>query len=62
MSWGQLHGDPDAPILPVNPPVLAADNMVLNKYRDTRTGPSRTGVDSYATDVGEPGVVVIIYH
>lgn len=56
MSWGQLMGDPDAPILPVNKPVLASDMMVLNKYRDTRTGPSRTGIDAYATDEGEPGV------
>ncbi len=56
MSWGQLMGHEDAPRLPVNEPVLACDTLVLNKYRDTRTGPSRTGVDSYATDEGEPGV------
>ena len=49
MSWGQLMGDPDAPRLPVNEPVLASDTMTLARYRDTRTGPSRTGVDSYAT-------------
>ena len=53
MSWGQLAGDPEAPRLPVNEPVLASDMLMLNRYRDTRTGPSRTGVDSYATRPGE---------
>lgn len=48
MSWGQLMGDPDAVRLPVNKPVLASDMMTLARYRDTRTGPSRTGVDAYA--------------
>lgn len=58
MSWGQLMGDPEAPILPVNDPVLASDMMTLARYRDTRTGPSRTGVDSYAATAGDgvPGV------
>lgn len=57
MSWGQLMGDPDAPRLPVNKPVLASDMMTLARYRDTRTGPSRTGVEAYATtDGSEPGV------
>lgn len=58
MSWGQLMGDPEAPILPVNEPVLASDMLMLAKYRDTPTGPSNTGVDSYATRTGEgvPGV------
>ncbi|WP_211096762.1 hypothetical protein [Arthrobacter echini] len=48
MSWAQLMGRPDAERLPVNEPVLASDMMTLARYRDTRTGPSRTGVDSYA--------------
>ena len=48
MSWGQLMGDPEAILLPVNEPVLASDMMTLARYRDTRTGPSRTGVDAYA--------------
>ena len=48
MSWGQLMGDPDAERLPVNEPVLASDMMTLARYRDTRTGPSSTGIDSYA--------------
>ncbi len=48
MSWGQLMGDPEAVRLPVNEPVLASDMMTLARYRDTRTGPSRTGVDAYA--------------
>ncbi len=48
MSWGQLMGDPEAIRLPVNEPVLASDMMTLARYRDTRTGPSRTGVDAYA--------------
>ncbi|MFD1009540.1 hypothetical protein [Oceanisphaera ostreae] len=48
MSWGQLMGDPEAIRLPVNEPVLASDMMTLARYRDTRTGPSQTGVDAYA--------------
>ena len=58
MSWGQLMGDPEASHLPVNDPVLASDMLMLNRYRDTRTGPSATGVDSYATRTGDgiPGV------
>lgn len=47
MSWAQLMGEPDAERLPVNEPVLASDMMTLARYRDTRTGPSRTGIDSY---------------
>ncbi|NWN82577.1 MAG: hypothetical protein HLX48_06260 [Halomonas sp.] len=47
MSRGQLMGDPEAIRLPVNEPVLASDMMTLARYRDTRTGPSRTGVDAY---------------
>lgn len=49
MSWGQLMGDPEAVRLPVNEPVLASDMMTLARYRDTRTGPSRTGLDAYGT-------------
>lgn len=58
MSWGQLMGHPDAPRLPVNEPVLASDMMTLARYRDTRTGPTRTGVDSYTATAGDavPGV------
>jgi len=48
MSWGQLMGDPEAIRLPVNKPVLASDMMTLARYRDTPTGPSRTGVNAYA--------------
>ncbi|MBO1520196.1 hypothetical protein [Oceanisphaera pacifica] len=48
MSWGQLMGDPEAIRLPVNEPVLASDMMTLARYRDTRTGPSRTGVNAYS--------------
>lgn len=48
MSWGQLMEDPEAIRLPVNEPVLASDMMTLARYRDTRTGPSRTGVDAYS--------------
>ncbi|MDN5764812.1 MAG: hypothetical protein L0H96_07540 [Humibacillus sp.] len=57
MSWAQLMGDPEAPSLPVNEPVLASDMMTLARYRDTRTGPSRTGVDAYAATApdGVPG-------
>lgn len=53
MSWGQLMGDPDAPRLPVNEPVLASDMLMLNRYRDTRTGPSKTGVNSYIARNGD---------
>lgn len=58
MSWGQLMGVPDAERLPVNEPVLASDMMTLQRYRDTPTGPSRTGVDSYTGVAGDgpPGV------
>ncbi|HZJ94228.1 MAG TPA: hypothetical protein VFD11_01430, partial [Thiopseudomonas sp.] len=58
MSWGQLMGDPEAVRLPVNEPVLASDMMTLTRYRDTRTGPSRTGVDAYSSASGDsvPGV------
>lgn len=58
MSWGQLMGDRGAPRLAVNKPVLASDMMTLARYRDTRTGPSRTGIDSYTGNAGEriPGV------
>ena len=57
MSWGQLMGDPEAVRLPVNKPVLASDMMTLARYRDTRTGPSRTGVDAYTvSDNSVPGV------
>lgn len=54
MSWGQLMGDPEAPWLPVNKPALASDMMTLARYRDTRTGPSRTGVDSHARTPDDP--------
>lgn len=56
MSWGQLMGHADATRLPVNEPVLASDMMTLARYRDTRTGPSRTGVDSHVAGDGVPGV------
>ena len=58
MSWGQLMADPKAIRLPVNEPVLASDMMTLARYRDTRTGPSRTGIDTYgaASDDSVPGV------
>lgn len=54
MSWGQLMGDPEAVRLPVNEPVLASDMMTLARYRDTRTGPSNTGVNAYG-DGPAPG-------
>lgn len=57
MSYGQLMGQPDAERLPVNDPVLASDDMRMQRWRDTPTGPSRTGVDAYATTDGSvPGV------
>lgn len=60
MSWGQLMGEREAPRLAVNEPVLASDTMTLARYRDTRTGPSRTGVDSYTGIAGDriPGVAM----
>ncbi|WP_075691635.1 hypothetical protein [Corynebacterium sphenisci] len=57
MSRGQLLGAADAPRLPVNEPVLANETLRMQRWRDTPTGPSRTGVDSYATDDGSvPGI------
>lgn len=56
MSWGQLMGDPEAIRLPVNEPVLASDMMTLARYRDTRTGPSRTGVNAYGAASDGPVV------
>ena len=58
MSWGQLMCDPKASRLPVNEPVLASDMMTLARYRNTRTGPSDTGVESYTAAAGNrvPGV------
>ncbi|MCZ9309027.1 hypothetical protein ACUY3K_00815 [Corynebacterium uberis] len=57
MSYGQLTGQPDALRLPVNQPVLANQTLRMQRWRDTPTGPSRTGVDSYATADGSvPGV------
>ena len=53
MSWEQLMGRPDAERLPVNEPVLASDMMTLQRYRDTPTGPSRTGIDSYTAVAGD---------
>lgn len=54
MSWGQLMGDPEAIRLPVNEPVLASDMMTLARYRDTRTGPSRTGVKAHEATPDDP--------
>lgn len=57
MSRGQLTREPDAKVLELNEPVLATDTLRMRRWRDTKTGPSRTGVDSYATEDGsEPGV------
>lgn len=52
VSHGQLTGDPDARRLPVNAPVLATDTLRMQRWRDTPTGPSRTGIDAYATSDG----------
>ncbi|MDO5747104.1 MAG: hypothetical protein Q4P66_05540 [Actinomycetaceae bacterium] len=57
MSRGQLLAQAEAPRLPVNEPVLATDTLRMQRWRDTPTGPSRTGVDSYVNDDGSvPGV------
>lgn len=55
MSRGQLLGEDDAPILPVNEPVLGAEAMTLNRLYDTPGGPSRHGIDTYSADAGLPG-------
>lgn len=55
MSHGQLTGQKNAKILPVNEPVTGFDALTMQRWRDTPTGPSRTGVDSYADDPGVPG-------
>lgn len=57
MSRGQLLALAEAPRLPVNDPVLANEALRMQRWRDKPTGPSRTGVDSYATNDGSiPGV------
>lgn len=55
MSRGQLLGEENPKILPVNRPVLAAEAMTLNRFYDTPAGPTRTGVDTFANDEGLPG-------
>lgn len=55
MSRGQLMGEEDARVLPVNEPVTGFDALTMQRWRDTSAGPSRTGVDSYAHDPGVPG-------
>ncbi|MDO5727146.1 MAG: hypothetical protein Q4Q03_04420 [Bowdeniella nasicola] len=52
MSRGQLLAQADAPRLPVNDPVLANDTLRMQRWRETPTGPKRTGIDSYATTDG----------
>lgn len=57
MSYGQLTGDPAAPRLPVNDPVLATDTLRMHRWWSRREGPARTGVDTYApADDSVPGV------
>lgn len=57
MSRGQLLGTDDAPRLPVNKPVLANEALRMQRWRDTPTGPSRTGLDSYTEpESAIPGV------
>lgn len=55
MSHGQLTGQKKPKLLPVNEPVTGFDALTMQRWRDTPTGPSRTGVDSYADDPGVPG-------
>ncbi|MDO5728566.1 MAG: hypothetical protein Q4P71_02940 [Actinomycetaceae bacterium] len=57
MSRGQLLAQAEAPRLPVNEPVLANEILRMQRWRDTPTGPSRTGIDAYAeADGSVPGV------
>lgn len=57
MSYGQLMGDPNAPRLPVNDPVLATDTLRMHLWWSRREGPARSGVDTYDKDDGSvPGV------
>lgn len=55
MSRGQLLGEPNAPILPVNPPVLAAESMTLNRFYEAEGANIKHGVDTYSHDAGLPG-------
>ncbi|WP_144792969.1 hypothetical protein [Corynebacterium singulare] len=55
MSRGQLLGHEDAPILPVNDPVLAADAMTLHRFYDKECRPLRHGEETYSSDAGAPG-------
>ncbi|QJC22493.1 hypothetical protein [Arcanobacterium buesumense] len=57
MSRGQLLSIAEAPRLPVNEPVLANETLRMQRWRDSVTGPTRTGIDSYQqADGSVPGV------
>ena len=55
MSRGQLLGHEDAPLLPVNDPVLAADALTLHRFYDEERRPLRHGEETYSSDAGAPG-------
>ena len=55
MSRGQLMGHEDAPMLPVNEPVLAAETMTLHRLYEQEAIPLRHGEETYTSDDGAPG-------
>lgn len=55
ISRGQLLGHEDAPLLPVNDPVLAADALTLHRFYDEERRPLRHGEETYSSDAGAPG-------
>lgn len=55
MSRSQLLGLADATPLTVNPPVLAAEALTLNRFYEKEPQPLRHGPDTYAKDKGLPG-------
>lgn len=55
MSRGQLMGHEDAPVLPVNEPVLAAETMTLHRLYEQEAIPLRHGEETYTSDDGAPG-------
>lgn len=55
MSRGQLLGADNAPLLPVNEPVLASEAMTLNRFNVRESVPLRHGEDTYSSDNGAAG-------
>lgn len=55
MSRGQILGEQDAPVLPVNEPVIGAATMTMQRMWENKTHPSSHGINTYVADSGLPG-------